>query len=65
VATPAAAAGLEAASEIHFLEADGPVAFAEALARVLQAGAAAMAERGRQLVVERYSIQALTELLTP
>jgi glycosyltransferase involved in cell wall biosynthesis len=65
VATPAAAAGLEVAAGVHFLEADGPVAFAEALARVLQDGAAAMAERGRQLVAKRYSIQALTELLIP
>ena len=65
VATPAAAAGLDVEPETHYLAADGPLPFAQALVRVLEHGAAGMAGRGRSLVEERYSIETLTGLLSP
>jgi len=63
VATPLAAAGLEAAAGEHYLEADGADAFAAAVVRVLREGAADLAVRGRRLVEERYSIEALARMI--
>jgi glycosyltransferase involved in cell wall biosynthesis len=63
LATPRAAAGLAARDGEHCLLAEGADAFAEALARVLRDGAPGLGERGRALAAERYSIEALTELL--
>jgi len=63
VATARAAAGLAVSDGEHCLLADGGDAFAEALARVLRDGAPGIGERGRALTAERYSIEALTELL--
>jgi glycosyltransferase involved in cell wall biosynthesis len=65
VATPKAAAGLEARAGEHYLEAAGAEAFAEGLSAALTRDddVAAMAARGRALVLERYSIEALAELL--
>ena len=63
VATPLAAAGLEANAGEHYLEADGAEAFAAAVVRVLREGAAEVAARGRRLVEERYSIEALARAI--
>jgi glycosyltransferase involved in cell wall biosynthesis len=63
VATPLAAAGLEATASEHYLEADGADAFAAAVVRVLREGAADLAARGRGLVEERYSIEALARMI--
>jgi glycosyltransferase involved in cell wall biosynthesis len=63
LATPRAAAGLAVADGEHCLLAEGPEAYAESLAQVLRDGAPGLGERGRALAAERYSIEALTELL--
>jgi glycosyltransferase involved in cell wall biosynthesis len=63
VATPRAAAGLAVRDGEHCLLAEGADAYAELLARALRDGAAGLGERGRALAAERYSIEALTELL--
>jgi polysaccharide biosynthesis protein PslH len=63
VATPRAAAGLEVRDGEHCLIAEGGESFAAALARVLRDGAPTIARRGRELAVERYSIEALSALL--
>jgi glycosyltransferase involved in cell wall biosynthesis len=63
VATPRAVAGLEVRDGEHCLVADGAAPFAEALLRVLRDGAPELGRRGRQLAAERYSIEALTQLL--
>ncbi|MGN6188749.1 MAG: glycosyltransferase [Conexibacter sp.] len=63
VATPRAAAGLAVEDGVHCLLAEGAEACAEALTRVLRDGAPGLGERGRALAAERYSIEALTELL--
>jgi glycosyltransferase involved in cell wall biosynthesis len=60
VATPRAAAGLAVRDGEHCLLADGPDAYAEALARVLRDGAPELGRNGRALAQERYSIEALT-----
>ncbi len=65
VATPRAIAGLAVRDGEHCLIADGAEAFAEALVRVLRDGAPELGLRGRQLVLERYSIEALSELVAP
>ncbi len=65
VATPRAVAGLEVRNGEHCLVADGAEAFAAALVRVLRDGAPELAQRGRELAAERYSIEALSELVTP
>jgi glycosyltransferase involved in cell wall biosynthesis len=65
LATPRAAAGLEVRNGEHCLIADGAEAFAQALVRVLREGAPELARRGRELVAERYSIEALSELVAP
>jgi len=63
VATPRAAAGLDVRDGEHCLLAEGADDYAEALTRVLRDGAPGLGERGRALAAERYSIEALTELL--
>jgi glycosyltransferase involved in cell wall biosynthesis len=65
VATPLAAAGLQLHSGEHCLLADGGEAFAEALVVVLRDGAPDLGRRGRILVQERYSIEALSALVAP
>ncbi len=63
VATPRAVAGLSVRDGEHCLVADGADAFAAALVRVLRDGAPELAHRGRELAAERYSIEALSELV--
>lgn len=63
VATPRAAAGLDVHDGEHCLLAEGGEQFAAALVRVLRDGAPELGRRGRELVVKRYSVQALSELL--
>jgi glycosyltransferase involved in cell wall biosynthesis len=65
VATPRAAAGLELRDGEHCLIADGADEFAAALVRVLRDGAPELARAGRKLVLERYSIEALSKLVAP
>ena len=63
VATSRAAAGLAVRDGEHCLLADGADAFAAVTTRVVRDGAPGIGERGRALAAERYSIEALTELL--
>jgi polysaccharide biosynthesis protein PslH len=63
IATPRAAAGLDVRDGEHCLIADDGEAFAAALVRVLRDGATELGRRGRALAAERYSIEALSELL--
>ena len=63
VATPRAAAGLEVSDGEHCLIAEGGESFAAALVRILRDGAPELGRSGRQLVAERYSIEALNRLL--
>ena len=65
VATPRAAAGLRLRDGEHCLIADDAHAFAAALVRVLRDGAPDLARAGRELVRERYSIEALSTLVAP
>jgi glycosyltransferase involved in cell wall biosynthesis len=65
VATPRAAAGLEVRDGEHCLIAEDGEAFAAALVRVLGDGMPELGTSGRKLVAERYSIEALSELLAP
>jgi glycosyltransferase involved in cell wall biosynthesis len=65
VATPRAVVGLAVRDGEHCLVADGAEAFAAALVRVLRDGATELAQRGRELAAERYSIEALSELVAP
>jgi polysaccharide biosynthesis protein PslH len=65
VATPRAAAGLDVIDEEHCLIANGPDAFAAALVRVLRDDMPELGRRGRQLAVERYSIEALSAQVAP
>jgi glycosyltransferase involved in cell wall biosynthesis len=65
IATPRAVAGLEVGDGEHCLVADGATAFAGALIGVLRDGASELARRGRELVLEHYSIEALSELVAP
>jgi glycosyltransferase involved in cell wall biosynthesis len=63
IATPRAVAGLAVRDGEHLLVADGADAFAQALLLLLRDGAPQLGARGRQLVAERYSIEALSGLL--
>jgi glycosyltransferase involved in cell wall biosynthesis len=63
VATPRAAAGLEVSDGRDCLIAEHPEEFAAALVRVLRNGGEDLARHGRELVAERYSIEALSRLL--
>jgi len=59
VATPTAAAGLDAQDGVHYVEADGAPALAAALTRVLRDGADTIAAAGRELARSDYSVAAL------
>ncbi len=63
VATPRAVAGLDVHEGLDCLVAEGADAFADALIRVLRDGAPEIARAGRRLAEERYSVEALSELL--
>jgi glycosyltransferase involved in cell wall biosynthesis len=63
LATPRAAAGLAVTGGQDCVLADGEQAFAGALADLLRRGAPEIGARGRELAIERYSIEALTRLL--
>jgi len=63
VATPLAVKGLDVQDGVHALLAGDAESFAAALTTVLRDGAAELGRRGRRLAVERYSIEALAELL--
>lgn len=65
IATPRAAAGLDVRDGEHCLLAGDAEQFAAALVRVLRHGDEELARRGRQLALERYSIEALARLLDP
>jgi glycosyltransferase involved in cell wall biosynthesis len=64
LATNRAAAGLDVRDGEHLLLADGGEAFAQALIPMLRDGAPELGQRGRKLAAERYSIEALSSLLT-
>lgn len=64
VATPRAASGLEVAHGEDCLIADGAEAFATALIGVLRHGAPDIARNARALAEQRYSIEALTALVS-
>jgi glycosyltransferase involved in cell wall biosynthesis len=63
VATPRAIAGLEVQDGVNCLVAEGPQAFADTLVQVLRDGAPDIARAGRRLAEQRYSVEALAELL--
>jgi len=63
IATARATAGLAVRDGEHCLIADGAGAFAAALCRVLRDGAPELGARGRALVAQRYSVEALARLL--
>ncbi|HKR99427.1 MAG TPA: glycosyltransferase family 4 protein, partial [Candidatus Dormibacteraeota bacterium] len=63
VATPRAAAGLDAKAGDHYREGQHPQGLARALVEVLSSGAPEMAARGRALAEENYSIEALARIL--
>ncbi len=63
IATPRAATGLDVHDGEDCLIASGEEAFAGTLVRVLRDGAPELGRRGRELVTERYSIEALSRLL--
>ncbi len=65
IATPRAAAGLAVRDGEHCLIAEGEEAFAAALVDVLRDGAPQLGRCGRQLAVKRYSVEALSELISP
>jgi glycosyltransferase involved in cell wall biosynthesis len=63
IATPRAVAGLEIRDGEHCLVADTAAQFAAALVAVLRDGSPELARRGRELVAECYSIEALGRIL--
>jgi glycosyltransferase involved in cell wall biosynthesis len=63
IATPRAVAGLDVRDGEHARVAGDGEGFSRALLEVLSEGAPELARRGRALVVERYSIEALRDLL--
>jgi glycosyltransferase involved in cell wall biosynthesis len=63
LATSRAAAGLQLRDGEHCLLADDAASFAAALVRLLREGAPELGARGRALAAERYSIEALAQLL--
>jgi glycosyltransferase involved in cell wall biosynthesis len=64
VATPKAAAGLDAQVGVHYLEGDGASAFAAAVVSVLDQGAEAVAAAGRALAERDYSVAALARRIS-
>ncbi len=65
IATPQAASGLEVRDGEHCVIAGDGDRFAAALVRVLRDDDAELGGHGRELVAERYSIEALSRLLAP
>jgi glycosyltransferase involved in cell wall biosynthesis len=65
IATRRAAAGLHVSDGVDCIIAEGAEQFADALTQVLRDGAGEIGLRGRQLAAERYSIEALSDLLAP
>jgi glycosyltransferase involved in cell wall biosynthesis len=63
IATPRAVAGLDLRAGEHCLVAEGAEGFAAAMTTVMRDGAAEMGRHGRELALERYSIEALGRLL--
>lgn len=63
VATPTAAAGLEARSPDHYLEASDAPTFAASLAELLGGEHPELGTRARQLALTSYSIESLSERL--
>jgi polysaccharide biosynthesis protein PslH len=63
VATPLAVKGLDVHDGHDCLIADDAAAFAASLTGVLRDGAGELGRRGRRLALERYSIEALAEIL--
>jgi glycosyltransferase involved in cell wall biosynthesis len=63
LATSRAAAGLSVSDGVDCLLADSAAEFAVKLVAVLRDGGAALGAQGRRLALERYSIEALTQLL--
>ncbi len=63
LATRRAAAGLAVTDGVDCVLAEGEQDFAAALVRLLRDGAPETGRRGRELALERYSIEALTRLL--
>ena len=63
LATPRAVAGLEVLSGEHLLVADAGQAFADALIGMLRDDAPEPGQSGREIVAERYSIEALSSIL--
>jgi glycosyltransferase involved in cell wall biosynthesis len=65
IATSRAAAGLELRDGEHCLIADGEQALAQALVKALRGEAAELGRAGRTVAEQRYSIEALAEILRP
>lgn len=65
VATSRAVRGLDVRAGVHCEVADAAEDFAESILRVLSADVTGMVLRGRQLVSEKYSIEALEQILAP
>jgi len=63
VATSRAVAGLDVVPGEHCLVADGAGPFAQAVLRALRGDVEGLAERGRALVRDRYSVESLAALL--
>ncbi len=63
LATPRAAAGLAVSAGHDCVLAEGETEFAAALVDILESGAPEIGARGRELAMERYSIEALARLL--
>ena len=63
IATPRAAAGLDVRDGENCLLAEGAEEFAAALVGVLKDGSPELGLRGRKLAAERYSVEALSQLL--
>jgi glycosyltransferase involved in cell wall biosynthesis len=65
IATPQAVSGLEVRDGEECIVAEGGEQFARALTQMLRDPDPELGRRGRALIAERYSIEALSELLAP
>jgi glycosyltransferase involved in cell wall biosynthesis len=65
IATPQAVSGLEVRDGKECIVAEGGEPFARALTRALRDPDPGLGRRGRALIVERYSVEALSKLLAP
>ena len=63
IATPIAAAGLEATPDVHYLEGADAAGFARSIARVLRGGRPDLGARARALAESAYSIESLSARL--